>query len=238
MARSSALAQRGLPTRYSEPMARKDLELVLDYILNKADPKEFEVIAKACERRARDLKAFESLGGEGPGAMARRMAGELERGVGATMENVRGTVRGFVEEIVRKNAPEITEEQLRALLDEYAPPPGAKRRSRDEGTSLPPAALLDMASSFVDYARGAMPPSRQSELLGFQSQVAGRVLGRLPARAQGPRQGLHRGQDRERDLRDRDADRAGPIARFCCSTSGLTNFRSCYTWRTNGNPCS
>ena len=164
MARSSALAQRGLPTRYSEPMARKDLELVLDYILNKADPKEFEVIAKACERRARDLKAFESLGGEGPGAMARRMAGELERGVGATMENVRGTVRGFVEEIVRKNAPEITEEQLRALLDEYAPPPGAKRRSRDEGTSLPPAALLDMASSFVDYARGAMPPSRQSEL--------------------------------------------------------------------------
>jgi hypothetical protein len=145
-------------------MARRELELVLDYILNKADPKEFEVIAKACERRARDLKAFESLGGEGPGAMARRMAGELERGVGATMENVRGTVRGFVEDIVRKNAPEITEAQLRDLLDEYAPPPGAKRKSRDEGTRLPPAALLDMASSFVDYARGAMPPSRQREL--------------------------------------------------------------------------
>ncbi len=71
-------------------------------------------------------------------------------------------MRGFVEDIIRKNAPEITDEQLAALLDEYAPPPGARRK--EEASPLPPEALLGMATSFVEYARGAMPPSRQREL--------------------------------------------------------------------------
>jgi hypothetical protein len=108
------------------------------------------------------MKAFESLGGEGPGAMAKRMAGELEKGVGATMESVRGTVRGFVADIIRKNAPEISEEQLAGLLDEYAPPAGARRK--ETASPLPPQALLGMATSFVEYSRGAMAPSRQREL--------------------------------------------------------------------------
>lgn len=143
-------------------MSRKELEFVLDFILNKADAGEFEVIAKACQRRGRDIKAFESLGGEGPGAMARRMAGELQSSVGATMESVRGTVRGFVADIIRKNAPEVSDEQLAALLDEYAPPPGAERAAA--ASSLPPQALLGMVRSFVEYSRGAMAPSRQREL--------------------------------------------------------------------------
>ena len=148
-------------------MSRKELEIVLDYILNKADASEFEVIAEACQRRGRDLKAFASLGGEGPNAMARRLALELETGVGATMENVRGTVRAFVAEIVRKNAPEVTEEQLAALLDEYAPPSGerlADDRRKKAVSPLPPDAVLGMVSSFLEYSRGAMAPSRQREL--------------------------------------------------------------------------
>ncbi|MGA2547033.1 MAG: hypothetical protein ABSF43_10825 [Rectinemataceae bacterium] len=144
-------------------MSRKELEYILDYILNKADASEFEVIAKACQRRGKDMKAFESLGGEGTGAMARRMAGELRNSVGATMESVRGTVRGFVEDIVRKNAPEITEDQLAALLDEYAPPPGAARK-KEAPSSVPPGALLGMVTSFVEYSHGDMAPSRQREL--------------------------------------------------------------------------
>jgi hypothetical protein len=144
-------------------MSRKELEYVLDYILNKADAAEFEVIAKACQRRGRDSKAFAGLGGEGPAAMARRMAAELQTNVGATMDNVRGTVRGFVADIIRKNAPEITEEQLQDLLDEYDPPPGS-RRTEDQASGMPPEALLGMAKSFVEYSRGVMAPSRQKEL--------------------------------------------------------------------------
>ena len=144
-------------------MARSELQSVLDYILNKADAKEFEVIAKACERRGRDIKAFESLGGEDPGAMARRMAAELQQSTGATMESVRGTVRGFVADIIRKNAPEIGEEDLAALLDEYAPPADAERK-KTPPSPIPGDALLGMVESFVAYSRGSMPPSRQREL--------------------------------------------------------------------------
>jgi hypothetical protein len=143
-------------------VARKELEYILDYILNKASEAEFEVIAKACERRARDIKVFESLGGEGPNAMAKRMAAELERGVGATMENVRATVRNLVADIVRKEAPDIGRAELEAILEEYAP---QKQTPRGQSVSpIPPEALLSMIRSFVEYSRGSMPPSRQREL--------------------------------------------------------------------------
>ncbi|HOX31201.1 MAG TPA: hypothetical protein PLB91_02665 [Spirochaetales bacterium] len=162
-------------------MSRKELEAVLDYILNKADEGEFEVIAKACQRRARDKTAFASLGGEGPGAMARRMAGELEKGVGATMESVRATVRGYVADIIRKNAPEVSEEQLAALLDEYAPEPGKARPPARAPTALPPQAILGMARSFVEYSEGRMAPSRQQELWEEDPRWQNRYWEALPA---------------------------------------------------------
>jgi hypothetical protein len=161
-------------------MGRKELESVLDYILNRADAKELEVLAKAVERRLRDAKAFESLGGEGPAAMARRMAGELQRNVGATMENVRGTVRGFVAEIIRKNAPEISEADLEALLDEYAPPEGAPRKAA-KPSLLPPEALLGMVRSFVEYSLGSMPPSRSRELWESSSRWQEEYWATFPA---------------------------------------------------------
>ncbi|MGO8694978.1 MAG: hypothetical protein ACLQMF_15050 [Rectinemataceae bacterium] len=144
---------------------RDQLEAILDFILNKADDSEFEVIRKACERRVRDKTAFASLGGENPGAMARRMAGELQTNVGATMESVRATMKGFVADIIRKNAPEVSEEQLAALLDEYVPEPGSRTADEARPSSpLPPEALLGMVRSFVAYSEGRMPPSRQREL--------------------------------------------------------------------------
>ena len=163
-------------------MSRKELSSVLDYILNKADAKEFEVIAKACQRRGRDMKAFESLGGEGPGAMARRMAGELKKGVGATMESVRGTVRGFVKDIIRKNAPEITEEQLAALLEEYAPRPGAAaetRRRRASPLRCPrrPPRHGDVLRRLFARRHAAEPAAGA---LGVEPALAGRILGGLP----------------------------------------------------------
>jgi hypothetical protein len=146
-------------------MSRKDLEFVLDYILNKADEPEFEVIKKACARRVKDKQVFAGLGGEGPGAMAKRMSKELQDGVGASMESIRGTVRGFIAEMVRKEMPEVDEAQLAAYLDEVAPPPGAKRKGANAAASkIPPAALLEMVTSFVDYSTGGMAPSRQEEL--------------------------------------------------------------------------
>ena len=189
-------------------MSRKELEFILDYILNKAEAAEFEVIAKACDRRGRDIKAFESLGGEGPAAMARRMAGELQQNVGATMESVRGTVRGFVEDIVRKNAPEISEEQLSALLEEYAPTHGASPKGGAvggaTGSPLPPEALLGMATSFVEYSRGAMPPSRQRELWESSPRWQDEYWAAFPAGIKSLVKAYIEEQDRRGQLRRRD----------------------------------
>jgi hypothetical protein len=145
-------------------MSRAELEAVLDYILNKAGETELEVVAKACERRIRDRTAFASLGGEGPAAMARRLAEELQRGVGATMEDVRSSVRDFVADIVRKNAPEIGEAELLSLLADYVPGPGTRKAEVPAESLLPPAALLGMVRSFVEFSESRMPPSRQAEL--------------------------------------------------------------------------
>ncbi len=145
-------------------MSRSELEAVLDFILNRASDTEFGVITKACERRIKDKTVFASLGGKGPGAMARRMADELTTGVGATMENVRTSVKGFVADIIRKNAPEISEEELSALLDEYVPPAEKPGTRKSEVSPLPPEALLGMVRSFVEYSEERMAPSRQNQL--------------------------------------------------------------------------
>lgn len=148
-------------------MARSQLATILEFILNQADDAEFEVIKSACERRIRDRTAFASLGGEGPGAMARRLASELEVGVGATMESVRATMKGFVADIVRKHAPEVSEEQLAAILEEYLSDAKGRAAPKDVAEteqSLPPEAILGMVRSFVAYSEGRMPPSQQQEL--------------------------------------------------------------------------
>ncbi len=158
-------------------MSRDDLASVLDYILNKADDAEFEVIQKACERRRADRSRYAGLGGFNPGALAGRMADSVNEGLQASMGSIRGTVLQLVEGIIRENAPEASEEQVQALLAHYVPSssPGesAGRGIVDEDArvaeaadagGLPPEALAVMLEEFLEYTLGAMLPSRQKEL--------------------------------------------------------------------------
>jgi len=149
-------------------MSRKELESILDYILNRADDAEFEVIQKACQRRAGDRGPVARLGGLGPKGSAQKMAQELQNQMGYSLEGMRSMVKGYVADIIRKNAPEISEEELRDVLDSYVPEPEAAG-SREAGASVakskfPPEAILSMVRQFVEYSEGRMAPSRQSEL--------------------------------------------------------------------------
>jgi hypothetical protein len=145
-------------------MSRKELEAVLDYILNHADDSEFEVIKKACERRAKDRSSFGKINGLGPGGTAQKMAADIQAQMGYSLDGVRATVRDFVEDIIRKNAPEVTEEELAALLEAYVPDPAKAKEKPKAASKLPPAALLNMVEEFVEFSQGQMAPSRQSEL--------------------------------------------------------------------------
>jgi len=136
----------------------------LDYILNQASEDEFEAIVKACERRRRDLTLFASIGGVNPERAAHNAAEAVESSMGASMEGIRGMIRGFVEDIIRKNAPEVTEEQLDELLAAYVPDPKTREAAAPESSSLPSDALLAMVKDFTDYSLGRMAPSAQQAL--------------------------------------------------------------------------
>jgi hypothetical protein len=145
-------------------MSRKELEAILDFIMNRADEAEFEVIQKACERRMRDRSSFGKINGLGPAGAARKMAEDVQRQMGVSLEGVRSTVKSFVEDIIRKNAPEISEEELAALLDAYVPDPASAADRPHQQSTLPPDALVAMVRQFVEYSQGLMPPSKQREL--------------------------------------------------------------------------
>lgn len=159
-------------------MSRKSLETILHYILNEADDAELEVIGKALERRKQDATRFAALGGFNPGAMAERMSASINQSLSESLESIRETVRNYVEEIIRKNAPDITDEELSVLLDHYVGQAeaelkqGGDTNTAPQGvvdydaqkTGLPPEAMLSMVRDFVEYSTGAMPPSKQKEL--------------------------------------------------------------------------
>jgi len=130
--------------------------------MNRADEAEFEVIRKACDRRLRDRGAFSALGSTSSTAMARKMAEEVQTMMGGSMEAVRGMTRDFVEDLIRKNAPDIDEEELARALDSLLPPEGEKHDL--PASPFPPEMLLSMARDFVSYSEGSMAPSRQKEL--------------------------------------------------------------------------
>lgn len=142
-------------------MSRETLRSVLDYILNEADKDEFEAVVKACERRRRDLSLFASIGGVNPERAAHNTAQAVEASMGSSLDGIRSMIRDFVEDIIRKNAPEVTEEQLEELLASYVPDPGTRKT---EASALPPDALLKMVKDFTDYSLGLMAPSAQQAL--------------------------------------------------------------------------
>jgi len=145
-------------------MSRENLRSVLDYILNQASEDEFEAIVKACERRRRDLTLFASIGGVNPERAAHNAAEAVESSMGASMDGIRDMIRGFVADIIRKNAPEVTEEQLEELLAAYVPDPKTRKAAPAGSSPIPPDALLAMVRDFTDYSLGLMAPSAQQAL--------------------------------------------------------------------------
>jgi hypothetical protein len=156
-------------------MAKSELQAVVDYILNKAGPGEFEVIIKACERRRHDMGKYAGLGGLNPGALAGKMAASVQEGLSSSNEGLRDSVRGYVARLVRQKEPDTSDEQIEAMLEQVLPDRssstnssgfagGANESRHDLSAELPPEAVMMMVRDFCDYSLGLMPPSKQQEL--------------------------------------------------------------------------
>jgi hypothetical protein len=137
-------------------MADPELVRVMDYILNRCDEGAIEAVAAAVVRRRRDLALF---GGThnlpDPQKLARDLSSRLAAEGG--IKGLKDTVRSMAERIIRREAPELGDEQVAELLGEWIP--GEK-----SGEALPRDLLAAMVTQFIGFSLGRMDEKEDQEL--------------------------------------------------------------------------
>ncbi|GHV86682.1 hypothetical protein AGMMS50230_22900 [Spirochaetia bacterium] len=141
-------------------MANPELVRVMDFILNRCDEQAIEAVSAAVVRRRRELTMF---GGSAnlpdPKKMAREISGQIN--VGASIEGLRETVRDMAVRMIRKEAPELNDDQIAELTSAWIPG-GSAKRSKD--SDLPPEMLLEMTNQFVAFSTGTLPLAEENKL--------------------------------------------------------------------------
>lgn len=94
---------------------------ILDYILNRASLREIDALQAAVERRRKDLESRTGIISLDPQKAAHRMSETIQTSINRSMDGVRETFRRFAADTIRKEAPELTEEQLNELVDSWIP---------------------------------------------------------------------------------------------------------------------
>jgi hypothetical protein len=144
-------------------MERDQLREVLDFIMNTSTEEEFKVIAQAVQRRQKDMHLYQKIGGVNPTQASKLMAQKIQEQMGGNMDGIRDTINGFVEDIIRKNAPGASEEEIQVLLKHYLDKAEAAQ-APNSAPAIPPEAELTMIKQFISFSTGAMAPSEQKYL--------------------------------------------------------------------------
>ena len=140
-------------------MSEGKLHAVIDYILNQADEREIEAISASIKRRKADLKL---PGTHNIGKMAQNMSSNINKQVESSVGQVRDIVKGAVADIIRKEAPELSEEQVKQLLQAWIPAEGEQHNI--PSTGLPGDVMLTMIKQFIKYSTGSMSVAEQNSL--------------------------------------------------------------------------
>jgi hypothetical protein len=162
---------------------------VVDFILNHASENELEVVRSALKRRVEGDESGR-IAGINPSSLARKIASDIRKQIGGSIEQIREMVRNYAVEIIRKDAPELSQDKIDEVLDALMPesvqdgaseaaeplePPLAREEppahpalpAPESGTSrrgLPPAALATMITQFISYSTQSMSISEQMRL--------------------------------------------------------------------------
>ena len=150
-----------------------DLLFTLDYILHKAGSRELDAVAAALERRQGQLDV--SAAGTvpfTPEQAAKKMSESIYASIDASMDGVRHTFRDYATDLLQKEAPELSKEQLAELVDSWIPQSGGSRgKSRRASLvkngsvqGIPADLLYEMVIQFVSYSLGEMPVETQRSL--------------------------------------------------------------------------
>lgn len=140
-------------------MERDELYEIVDALLNKATDADVEVIIEALKRRGNGAGRG-TFRGVDPGKLAKESAKALSSQMSYSVDGIRKMIQKFAVDVIRKEAPELSEEQISQLLEAWVPDPG----KGPEKASLPPDVLLTMIKQFLAYSTGAMSATEQMEL--------------------------------------------------------------------------
>ena len=132
----------------------KNLIKVIDYILNRATEKELIAVRAALDRREKGkLSTGKSLSD-----MVTSSTAQIKEQMKVPMEQIRTTVRDMVIRLIKQNAPDITDTQLKALLDEWVPK--KKKKTTRNQYNIPHDALITMIRQFIAFSVGQMPKEK------------------------------------------------------------------------------
>ena len=141
----------------------RELYRTVDFILNRASTRDLEVLKAALERRQRDSHSRLSAGN------IRGMAHDLAGSVSQQLESigdVKEMTRQYIRNMVRKTLPNLPEEQLDLMLEEWVP----SREDAATEANLPVDLVRSMVVQFVDYSLGRMSAADKAELKGDWSK--------------------------------------------------------------------
>ncbi|MCL2209490.1 MAG: hypothetical protein FWC19_05150 [Treponema sp.] len=130
----------------------------LDYILNHSDESSIDVLAEAIVRRRRNVSIFGAVSEiHDPEKLAKEMSQRVNEGIGLGIEGMRNSVREMIIKILKEHAPELNEDQVSQLCDEWLPDKNKKQ-------ALPADVLVSMIDQFISFSQGSMNKSADEEL--------------------------------------------------------------------------
>lgn len=173
----------------NDAKADRDFLFVLDYILNKANIREIDAFTAAIERRQGQLNGM--INGSSPFTpeeAAKKMSESIYASIDASMDGVRHTFRDYAADILQKEAPELSKEQILSLVDSWIPQSSSKRGKSCRASlvkngsvqGVPADLLYEMVIQFVSYSLGEMPVETQRSLTAAMHDWTGSYWQRFP----------------------------------------------------------
>ena len=167
-----------------------DLLFTIDYILHRAEPRELEALAAALERRQGQLDGV--VNGSipfTPEQAAKKMSESIYASIDASMDGVRHTFRDYAADLLQKEAPELSKEQIIGLVDSWIPQSSGKRGKKRRASlakngsvqGIPADLLYEMVIQFVSYSLGEMPVETQRSLTAAMHNWTESYWRRFPA---------------------------------------------------------
>lgn len=153
--------------------ADREFLFTLDYILNKAEIREIDAFAAAIERRKRQFDGIlDASFLFTPEEAAKKISESIYTSIDTSMNGIYHTLRNYAADILQKEAPELSKEQITRLVDSWIPQGGIVRSKigrvsfakKEAAEDVPADMLYEMVIQFVSYSLGEMPLETQQSL--------------------------------------------------------------------------